>query len=178
MAFAFSRSQVRSRSDQYQQHWMILALQWGYSLGATVIHPSVEDSPSSASPCIIINYRTRQHRLNIRTSSTMRGTSANFSMAKEILFVHMASRTTPHRMKIKPTYCPPGPLSLGHLPTGDNSPPDENKAQLLPTRTIIPRTTPHWGQSPPDENKAYLLPTRTTIPRTTPHWGQFPTGWK
>ena len=25
----------------------------------------------------------------------------------------------------------------------DNSPPDKNKAQLLPTRTTIPRTTPH-----------------------------------
>ena len=27
-------------------------------------------------------------------------------------------------------------------PTGDNSPPEESKAQLLPTRTMIPRTTP------------------------------------
>ena len=32
---------------------------------------------------------------------------------------------------------------LGQLPTGDNSPPDKNKAQLLPTRTTIPRTTSH-----------------------------------
>ena len=32
---------------------------------------------------------------------------------------------------------------LGQLPTGDNSPPDKIKAQLLPTRTTIPRTTPH-----------------------------------
>ena len=32
---------------------------------------------------------------------------------------------------------------LGQLPTGDNSQPDQNKAQLLPTRTTITRTTPH-----------------------------------
>ena len=32
---------------------------------------------------------------------------------------------------------------LGQLPTGDNSPPDKDKAQLLPTRTMNPRTTPH-----------------------------------
>ena len=32
---------------------------------------------------------------------------------------------------------------LGQLPTGDNSPPDKHKAQLLPTSTTIPRATPH-----------------------------------
>ena len=40
----------------------------------------------------------------------------------------------------------------------DNPPPDKNSAQLLPTRTTIPRPTPHQD-----------LPTRTTIPRPTPH---------
>ena len=39
---------------------------------------------------------------------------------------------------------------LGQLPTGDNSPSDKNKAQLLPTRATIPRTTPHLDNSPPD----------------------------
>ena len=32
---------------------------------------------------------------------------------------------------------------LGQLPTEDNSPPDKNKAQLLPTWTMIPTTIPH-----------------------------------
>ena len=32
---------------------------------------------------------------------------------------------------------------LEQLPTGDNSPTDKNKAQLLPTRTMIARTTLH-----------------------------------
>ena len=36
-------------------------------------------------------------------------------------------------------------MVLGQLPTGDNSPLNKNKAQLLPTRTTIPRTT----RSPP-----------------------------
>ena len=31
------------------------------------------------------------------------------------------------------------------------------------------RTTPHEDNSPPDKNKAQPLPTRTTIPRTIPH---------
>ena len=31
-------------------------------------------------------------------------------------------------------------LVLGQLPTEDNSPPDKNKAQPLPTGTTIPRT--------------------------------------
>ena len=34
---------------------------------------------------------------------------------------------------------------LGQLPTGDISPLDKNKAQILPTRTTIPRTTPPTG---------------------------------
>ena len=29
---------------------------------------------------------------------------------------------------------------LGRLPTGDNSPPDKNKAQLLPTRSLLHKT--------------------------------------
>ena len=38
---------------------------------------------------------------------------------------------------------------LGQLdPHEDNSPPDNNKAQPLPTRTTIPRTTPHQDNSP------------------------------
>ena len=51
------------------------------------------------------------------------------------------SRTTPHRMKIKPNYCPPGPQSLG----------------LFLTRTTIPRTIPHQDNSllgPLPRNKA------------------------
>ena len=35
------------------------------------------------------------------------------------------------------------------LSTADDSPPDENKTQLLPTRTTIPWTTPHYDKSPP-----------------------------
>ena len=34
-------------------------------------------------------------------------------------------------------------MVLGQLPTGDNSPLDKNKAQLLPNRTTTPRRTPH-----------------------------------
>ena len=37
---------------------------------------------------------------------------------------------------------------LGQLHIGDNSPPDKNKAQLLPTRTMIYRTTPHTVAAP------------------------------
>ena len=33
------------------------------------------------------------------------------------------------------------------------------------------RTTPHEDNSPPDKNKAQPLPSRTTIPRTIPHQG-------
>ena len=33
-------------------------------------------------------------------------------------------------------------------PHEDNSPPDKNKAQPLPTRTTIPRTIPHQDNSP------------------------------
>ena len=33
-------------------------------------------------------------------------------------------------------------------PNEDNSPPDKNKAQPLPTRTTIPRTIPHQDNSP------------------------------
>ena len=40
-------------------------------------------------------------------------------------------------------------LVLGQLPTGDNSPPDKDKAQLLPTRTTLPRTSPHQDQNQP-----------------------------
>ena len=36
-----------------------------------------------------------------------------------------------------------GVMVLGQLPTGDNSPPDKAKDQLLPTMTMIPITTPH-----------------------------------
>ena len=49
---------------------------------------------------------------------------------KEMSFVHVCvygSRTTPHE---------------------DNSPPDKNKAQPLPTRTTIPRAIPHQDNSP------------------------------
>ena len=38
------------------------------------------------------------------------------------------------------------------------------------------RTTPHEDNSPPDENKAHLLPTRTTMPRTIPHQDNSPLG--
>ena len=34
-------------------------------------------------------------------------------------------------------------LILGQHPTGDNSPPDKNKARLMPTRTTIHITIPH-----------------------------------
>ena len=40
-------------------------------------------------------------------------------------------------------------MVLGQLPTGNNSPPDENKAQLLPSRTTISRTTPHQDHYQP-----------------------------
>ena len=33
--------------------------------------------------------------------------------------------------------------SLGQLSTGDNSPRDKNETHILPTRTTVPRTTPH-----------------------------------
>ena len=33
--------------------------------------------------------------------------------------------------------------------SGNNSPPDKNKAQLLPTRTWIPRNTRYYDNSPP-----------------------------
>ena len=35
------------------------------------------------------------------------------------------SRTTPHQMKIKPNYCPPGPLSVGPLPTSQTTHQDQ-----------------------------------------------------
>ena len=38
------------------------------------------------------------------------------------------------------------------------------------------RTTPHEDNSPPDTNKAQPLPTRTTIPRTIPHQDNSPLG--
>ena len=37
------------------------------------------------------------------------------------------------------------------------------------------RTTPHWDNSPPDKNKAQLLPIRTTIPEDYSPLGQLPT---
>ena len=40
---------------------------------------------------------------------------------------------------------------LRQLLTEDNSPPDKHKAQLMPTRTTIPRTTPHYDNSPTDQ---------------------------
>ena len=39
-------------------------------------------------------------------------------------------------------------MILGQLPTKDNSPPDKNKPQALPTGTTIPRTIPHQDNSP------------------------------
>ena len=42
---------------------------------------------------------------------------------------------------------------LGQLRTGDNAPmQDKNKAQLLPTRTAVPRTTPHYRTTPHQNN--------------------------
>ena len=38
------------------------------------------------------------------------------------------------------------------------------------------RTTPHEDNSPPDKNKGQPLPTRTTIPRTIPHQDNSPLG--
>ena len=38
------------------------------------------------------------------------------------------------------------------------------------------RTTPHEDNSPPDKNKVQPLPTRTTIPRTIPHQDNSPVG--
>ena len=38
------------------------------------------------------------------------------------------------------------------------------------------RTTPHEDNSPPDKNKAQPLPTGTTIPRTIPHQDNSPLG--
>ena len=38
---------------------------------------------------------------------------------------------------------------LGQMPTGDSSPPNKNKAHLLPTRTTIPRTIPHQDNFKP-----------------------------
>ena len=35
------------------------------------------------------------------------------------------------------------------FPTGDNFSPDENKAQLLPTMTMVPRTTPNQDHCKP-----------------------------
>ena len=49
---------------------------------------------------------------------------------------------------------------LGQLPTEDNSPPDKNKAQLLPTGTRIPRTTDYC---PPDQYQQVKPLIRTNI---------------
>ena len=47
------------------------------------------------------------------------------------------------------THTPALVAVLGQLHTGDNSPRDKNKAQLLPTTTTIPRATPHSDNCPP-----------------------------
>ena len=43
---------------------------------------------------------------------------------------------------------PPPPTSSRTTPHEDNSPPDKNKTQPLPTRTTIPRTISHQDNSP------------------------------
>ena len=47
---------------------------------------------------------------------------------------------------------------------------------VLVIPSLRSRTTPHEDNSPPDENKAQPLPTRTTIPRTIPHQDNSPLG--
>ena len=42
----------------------------------------------------------------------------------------------------------PPPQGSRTTPQEDNSPPDKNKAQPLPTGTTIPRTIPHQDNSP------------------------------
>ena len=46
---------------------------------------------------------------------------------------------------------------LGQLPTGDNSPPDKNKAQLLPTRTTIPIGQFPTRTTPPHQDHYHLV---------------------
>ena len=57
---------------------------------------------------------------------------------QEPLFFYRAPKEAP-----RPKWKVQRQVVLGQLTTRDNSPPDINKAQLLPTRTTIPRTTPH-----------------------------------
>ena len=61
---------------------------------------------------------------NRRYHSTLPGGRDNMAeIIIQSLHVQTGSRTTPHwriiphRIKIKPNYCPPGPLSLGQFPT-------------------------------------------------------------
>ena len=68
--------------------------------------------------------------------------------------------------------CAPTPLwiraippVLGQLPTGDNSPPNKNKAHLLPTRTTNPRTIPQQNNSPPHHYKPVKPLLRTKYSR-------------
>ena len=56
----------------------------------------------------------------------------NFCRAMLIRIRCIPPGTIPHRIKVKPIYCPSGPRSVGLLPLGQ-----------LPTRTAIRRTTPH-----------------------------------
>ena len=62
-------------------------------------------------------------------------------------------------------------MVLGQLPTGDNPPPDKNKAQLLPTRITIARTAPY--NSPQNEYQLVKSLIRTNIYMV----GNFP-GWE
>ena len=66
---------------------------------------------------------------------------------------------------------------LGQLPTGDHSSPEKNKAQLLPTRITIPRTTHHQDHYQPVKplirtNTVYLYGGELSW------WGLGGGGWK
>ena len=61
---------------------------------------------------------------------------------------------------------------LGQLPTGDHSPLDKNKVQLLLTRTTIPRTIPHEDNSSPGP-----LLTRTTTNQSNHSSGPIHVRW-
>ena len=67
--------------------------------------------------------------------------------------VHTGSRTTPHHIKIKLTYCPPGPWSRGHLP---------NQGHYKPVKPLIRTNTYmvgncHGGKLSGDGKKHHIL---------------------
>ena len=76
------------------------------------------------------------------------------------LFNVIGSRTTPHWMKIKPKYCPPGSWSIGPLPTKTNKTTHQDRPIPIQRGIVLVGSCPDMDQNYSMLSVLGQLPTR------------------